>query len=181
MIVRTEVDAVLPQSADKNLQLTLNAFSEYYPIDLQTGAISPSHTDWKTKIDSQRGAIMAKEMRNNASKLARWTVEAMLANADQMKLGFVSRKSPANPQLGYLILGTQFYRPNDFAQQLSIDLRQAWGIVKSLCDLFLGRDDGLYVLIKDSTQPKMKLYQVPESGYIAGYSESSQDAPDQVE
>jgi translation initiation factor 3 subunit D len=34
--------------------------------------------EWKQKLESQLGAVLASEMKNNTNKLARWTAEAML-------------------------------------------------------------------------------------------------------
>jgi translation initiation factor 3 subunit D len=38
-------------------------------------------------LASQRGAVVATEMKNNSCKLARWATQAILAKADQMKIG----------------------------------------------------------------------------------------------
>lgn len=35
------------------------------------------------------GAVISTEIKNNAFKLARWTGQAILAGADQMKIGWV--------------------------------------------------------------------------------------------
>lgn len=35
--------------------------------------------DWRRKLDSQRGAVLATELKNNSSKLAKWTMSALLA------------------------------------------------------------------------------------------------------
>jgi translation initiation factor 3 subunit D len=43
--------------------------------------------DWRTKIDNQRGAVLASELKSNSYKLARWTVSAILAGSDQIKFG----------------------------------------------------------------------------------------------
>ena len=38
---------------------------------------------------TQRGAVLATEMKNNGNKLAKWTAQALLVNADLIKLGYV--------------------------------------------------------------------------------------------
>ncbi|KAF8760234.1 Eukaryotic translation initiation factor 3 subunit D [Rhizoctonia solani] len=43
--------------------------------------------DWRTKLDSQRGAVVATEMKNNSCKLAKWAVQSILAGAEVMKIG----------------------------------------------------------------------------------------------
>ncbi len=37
---------------------------------------------------------MATELKNNSNKVAKWTAQAILAGAEQINLGFVSRASP---------------------------------------------------------------------------------------
>merc|ERR1719436_1877872 len=46
---------------------------------------------WRDKLDSQRGAVLATELKNNSCKLAKWTVSALLAGSDQLKFGYVAR------------------------------------------------------------------------------------------
>jgi translation initiation factor 3 subunit D len=43
--------------------------------------------DWRQKLDVQRGAVLANELKNNAGKLAKWTVQALLAGSDLVKFG----------------------------------------------------------------------------------------------
>lgn len=43
--------------------------------------------DWRQKLDVQRGAVLANELKNNACKLAKWTVQAILAGSDLLKFG----------------------------------------------------------------------------------------------
>lgn len=43
--------------------------------------------DWRQKLDSQRGAVLATELKNNSNKLARWTCCAILAGSEYLKLG----------------------------------------------------------------------------------------------
>ena len=43
--------------------------------------------DWRMKLDSQPGAVLAAEIKNNSCKLAKWTVCSLLAGVDQLKFG----------------------------------------------------------------------------------------------
>lgn len=47
--------------------------------------------DWRRTLETQKGAVLATEMKNNACKLAKWTLQAVLAGSDFIKLGYVSR------------------------------------------------------------------------------------------
>ena len=62
--------------------------------------------DWRQKIENQRGAVLATELKNNANKLARWTSAALVAGVDVIKLGYVARAHPRDRH-HHVILSTQ--------------------------------------------------------------------------
>jgi translation initiation factor 3 subunit D len=86
LIVRTELDAVAKNAiSGEDQYLTVKALNEFdHKAQGSGGAL-----DWRTKLVSQRGAVVATEMKNNSCKLARWTVQSIIAKADVMKLGYV--------------------------------------------------------------------------------------------
>jgi len=97
LIVRTELDAVVKNNINGEDQyLTIKALNEFDNKAQGSGGA----LDWRSKLASQRGAVLATEMKNNSCKLARWTVQSILAKADTMKLGYVplraSYNSPSN-------------------------------------------------------------------------------------
>ncbi|KAL1917820.1 uncharacterized protein VTP21DRAFT_3654 [Calcarisporiella thermophila] len=162
MIVRTELDATVevPASQPEPVYVTVHALNEFDPRAQGAGGA----LDWRTKLDTQRGAVVATEMKNNSFKLARWAVQSILAGADQMKLGYVSRMNPKDPSR-HVILGTQTYRPRDLAAQMNFSLANGWGIVKAIVDMCLRLDEGKYVLVKDPNRPIIRLYSVPPSTF----------------
>ena len=129
---------------------------------------------WRQKIDAQRGAVLATELKNNSCRLARWTAQSLLAGADQMKLGYVSRTNPANPY-EHAILATQFFKPKDFAQQINLSLTNVWGIVKMICELLLSKGDGKYVLLKDPNKAIVRLYSIPIDAFDAEEEEENSE------
>ena len=173
LIVRTEIDAATKNNISGEDQfLVLKALNEFdYKAQGSGGAL-----DWRTKLTSQRGAVVATEMKNNSCKLARWTTQAILAKADQMKLGFVSRANPKSAA-NHVILGVVGYKPREFATQMNLGFSNGWGIVRTIVDLVRnfadaagGDDDGedhagskdrKYVLVKDPNKPVIRLYEVP--------------------
>jgi translation initiation factor 3 subunit D len=87
LIVRTELDAVVKNNINGEDQfLTIKALNEFDNKAQGSGGA----LDWRSKLASQRGAVLATEMKNNSCKLARWTTQSILAKADTMKLGYVS-------------------------------------------------------------------------------------------
>ena len=90
LVVRTELDAVLKNNISGEDQfLTIKALNEFDSKAQGSGGA----LDWRTKLASQRGAVVATEMKNNSCKLARWTTQSIIAKADVMKLGCVTEKS----------------------------------------------------------------------------------------
>ncbi|XP_016995840.3 eukaryotic translation initiation factor 3 subunit D-2 [Drosophila takahashii] len=120
--------------------------------------------EWRQKLDTQRGAVLASELRNNACKLARWTVEAVLAGSDQLKLGYVSRVNPRD-HLRHVILGTQQFKPQEFATQINLNMDNAWGILRCLIDIVMKQPDGKYLIMKDPNKPMVRLYDIPENAF----------------
>ncbi|KAF8530896.1 translation initiation factor eIF-3, subunit D [Gautieria morchelliformis] len=158
LAVRTEVDAFMPGGGDGFMTIrTLNEFDARAP-----GA--GGAPDWRTKLDSQRGAVVATEMKNNSCKLAKWAVQSILAGAETLKIGYVSRANPKD-KWRHVILSTVTLRPSDFAGQLNVSLANGWGIVRTVTDLCLKQPDGKYVLIKDPNRPVIRLYSVPMTAF----------------
>ena len=84
LVVRAEIDAVVKNNISGEDQfLTVKALNEFdHKAQGSGGAL-----DWRTKLASQRGAVVATEMKNNSCKLARWTTQSIIARADLMKIG----------------------------------------------------------------------------------------------
>ncbi|KAG9253638.1 eukaryotic translation initiation factor 3 subunit D [Emericellopsis atlantica] len=159
LVVRSEVDAVQKNAISGDDQLvTIKALNEFDSKAPGSGGA----LDWRSKLVTQRGAVVATEMKNNSCKLARWTVQSILANADVMKLGFVSRASPRSNDR-HVILGVIGWKPRDFANQMNLSLSNGWGIVRTIADMCLKRDEGKFVLVKDPNKSILRLYEVGSS------------------
>ena len=84
LVVRTQIDAVQKNTISGDDQfLVLKALNEFDSKAPGSGGA----LDWRSKLVSQRGAVVATEMKNNSCKLARWTTQSILAKADVMKIG----------------------------------------------------------------------------------------------
>jgi len=160
LVVRTELDAVQKNAINGEDQfVTVHALNEFDNKAQGSGGA----LDWRSKLVSQRGAVVATEMKNNSCKLARWTVQSILAKADVMKLGFVSRVTPkVNDK--HVVLGVIGWKPKDFANQMNLQLSNGWGIVRTIADMCLQREEGKYVLVKDPNKSILRLYDVTAGG-----------------
>ncbi|CAI6099951.1 unnamed protein product [Clonostachys chloroleuca] len=171
LIVRTEVDAVQKNSISGEDQLmTIKALNEFDSKAQGSGGA----LDWRSKLVTQRGAVVATEMKNNSCKLARWTVQSILSKSDIMKLGFVSRANPRSNDK-HVILGVIGWKPRDFANQMNLSLNNGWGIVRTIADMCLQRDDGKFVLVKDPNKSILRLYEVPVNTFEE--DEDDEDGP----
>jgi translation initiation factor 3 subunit D len=144
LIVRTEVDAVVKNATSgEDTFITVKALNEFdHRAVGSSGAL-----DWRSKLATQRGAVVATEMKNNSFKLSRWTTQSILAGVHLMKVGFVSRVNPRNNDK-HAILGVVGYKPKEFAIQMNLNLNNGWGIVRTISDMVLKMPEGKYVLVK---------------------------------
>jgi len=153
LVARTEIDGVL----DEKL-LTIKCQNES-DVKIQG--------DWRKTIDTQKGSILATELKNNSYKLAQWTVQALLAGTDNIKLGYVSRSSPKDPT-NHVILGSQDYKPKEFAQQISLNMKNAWAVLNYLIEKCMAQPDGEYILMRDPERNMLKLFALPPGEVIKG-------------
>jgi hypothetical protein len=107
--------------------------------------------DWRKKVESQRGAVLAFETKNNKNKIAKWTAAALLAGADMIKLGYVSRASQRD-NTNHVILATQVraVAVNDCKQDVQVERKTSSSMLKVWVAgaLFIG-------LAESGTQPQL--------------------------
>lgn len=171
LVARCEVQSVVEVNKQRSF-LTLNALNEF--------DVKYSGVDWRQKLETQRGAVLATELKNNANKLAKWTSQALLAGADLMKLGYVSRVHPRD-HFNHAILAVVGYKPREFAAQINLNTSNMWGIVKSIVDLCMKLNEGKYVLVKDPSKPQVRIYEVPPDAFENDYVEEPLPEDEQVQ
>ncbi|XP_043472318.1 eukaryotic translation initiation factor 3 subunit D [Leptopilina heterotoma] len=169
LISRCEHDAVMQGPNNETQFLTVKALNEW-DSKLANGV------EWRQKLDTQRGAVLANELRNNACKLAKWTVQALLAGSDQIKFGYVSR-AMVRDSSKHVILGTQQYKPNEFATQINLNMDNAWGILRCIIDICMKQKDGKYLIMKDPNKPMIRLYDIPDNTFESEGDEDDDDEP----
>lgn len=153
LIMRTEVDAI----GDDNSYLLLRTLNEY-------GGPNKA-LEWKDRYTNHRGAIATNEMKNNSSKLSQWAAQGILSGAKAIKLGFVSRVS-AKDRTQHELVGIMTRDPEVMAKDLSLNLENGWGIVRSIVNICLEVQDGKYVLLRDPNNASLKFYSVPQDAEI---------------
>ncbi|WFD30754.1 hypothetical protein MSPP1_001778 [Malassezia sp. CBS 17886] len=159
MVVRTELNAFVAGATPKappSQLITVRTLTEFDSRALGAGGAP----DWRSRLDLSRGAVVATEMKNNSFKLARFTVQSILAGADNMKVGYVSRASPLDPYR-HVILGTSWFKPRELSTQMAYSFANGWGIVRTIVDLVRGAPAGRFILVKDPNKPIIKFFKVP--------------------
>ncbi|CAE8689163.1 unnamed protein product [Polarella glacialis] len=149
LIVRTEVNCKMPGATDS--YMSVKALNEYDP--------KPNY-NWRLHLESQRGACLATELKNNAFKLGRWTAQALLAGCDTMKVGYVSRQHPKDPW-SHAVLGTQTYATDGFAEQIGLTRNNMYAVIRNVVDLVMSWEDGKYLLLKDPTKSMLRIHEIP--------------------
>ncbi|TNN52867.1 Eukaryotic translation initiation factor 3 subunit D [Liparis tanakae] len=146
LIVRCEHDGVMTGANGEVSFINVKTLNEW-------DSRHCNGVDWRQKLDSQRGAVLATELKNNSYKLARWTCCAMLAGSEYLKLGYVSRYH-AKDSARHVVLGTQQFKPNEFASQINLSMENAWGILRCVIDICRKLDEGKYLILKDPNKKK---------------------------
>merc|ERR1739844_714255 len=170
LVARCEHDAVASGTNNELLFLTTKALNEW--DSRYSGGV-----DWRQKLDVQPGAVLANELKHNACKLAKWTVQALLVGSDIIKFGYITRFKIKDSSR-HVILGSQQFKPLEFANQINLSMDNAWGIVRCIIDLVMQQKDGKYLIVKDPNKPVLRLYDIPDNTFESG---EDSDEDDEVE
>jgi len=157
LIARTEHDAVVGTSEKDIAFMNIKALNEW-------DSRYSGNIDWRQKLDVQRGAVLANELKHNACKLSRWTVQALLAGSDILKFGYITRFNMKDSSR-HVVLGTQQFKPSEFAAQINLSLDNCWGIVRCIIDQVMAQKDGKYLIVKDPNKSVIRLYDIPDSTF----------------
>lgn len=167
LVVRTEHDAALLGTADPQF-MTIRALNEWDPKHA-------NNVDWRQKLDTQRAAVLANELKNNNCKMAKWTVQSLLAGSDIIKFGFVSRVTPRDSSK-HVVLNVMHFKPTEFASQINLSMDNAWGILRCIVDIVRAREPGKYLIMKDPNKQMIILYDIPDDTF-----ETDEDEEDSEE
>ncbi|KAJ1655326.1 hypothetical protein IWQ61_004903 [Dispira simplex] len=174
MVIRTQLDAALSSGQDphKLSYVSLHALNQF---DVRAPG-NGGALDWRKKLDSSRGAVVATETKNNSCKLARWALQGLISGADQVKFGYVVRQTPGDNKR-HVILGTQSYKPQDLAKQANVNLQNSWGIIKAVVDFCLKLPEGKYVMVRDPNKALLQIYSVPSDTFEGDEDEEQSENP----
>lgn len=69
---------------------------------------------------------------------------------------YVSRYH-AKDSARHVVLGTQQFKPNEFASQINLSMENAWGILRCVIDICRKLDEGKYLILKDPNKVSRRL------------------------
>jgi len=168
LVARCEHDAVTRGPSNDLQFVNIKALNEW-------DSRFAGGVDWRQKLDVQPGAVLANELKHNACKLAKWTVQSLLVGSDLIKFGYISRFKVKDSSR-HVILGSQQFKPQDFANQINVNLDNCWGIIRCIIDMIMAQKDGKYLIVKDPNKPVLRLYDIPDSTF-----ESDEDSDEESE
>jgi len=173
VVVRGTVNAYAPKAASKKIEEEEEEVEEEEKNDVsyvQTHVLNEydprlaGNVDWKQKLESQTGAILAIEMKKNSFKLARFLSSALLGDVDEVKLGFVTRFNSKSVHK-HQVLMAKHYSTQTLAESVNIRTKTLWGSLKVLLDKLLALEDGEYLLLRDANKPMLHVYSIPEDAF----------------
>merc|ERR1712088_1258842 len=152
LIARTEHDAVAASgSNEKDLSyMNIKALNEW-------DSKYSGNIDWRQKLDVQRGAL--------------------LAGSDLLEYGYITRFNMKDSSR-HVILGTQQFKPSEFAAQINLSMDNCWGIVRCIIDQVMSPKDGKYLIVKDPNKPVIRLYDIPDSTFESDEESDEEDEND---
>ena len=65
----------------------------------------------------------------------------------------------------HVILGTQQFKPQEFASQINLSMDNAWGILRCIIDICMKHPDGKYLIMKDPNKATILLYDIPDNTF----------------
>merc|ERR1712212_1386808 len=171
LVCRCEHDAAMIGPNGENQFINIKSLNEW-DSKLAHGV------DWRQKLDTQRGAVVATELKNNSCKLAKWTVGSLLAGSDQVKFGYVARASPRD-STRHVILGPHQFKPSEFANPITLNLDNAWGILRCIVDTCMKLKEGKYLIMKDPNKPVIRIYDIPDDTFESDDDDEDDDDDDE--
>ncbi|XP_013417569.1 eukaryotic translation initiation factor 3 subunit D-like isoform X2 [Lingula anatina] len=171
LICRTEHDGVMVGPNNETNFINIKALNEW--DSRFSGGV-----DWRSRLDVQRGAVLATELKNNSCKLAKWTVCALLAGSDQIKFGYVSRVHQRD-SAKHVILGTQQFKPIEFASQINLSMDNGWGILRCIVDTLMKMKEGKYLIMKDPNKPMIRIYDIPDNTFESDEEEEEESTTEE--
>ena len=113
--------------------------------------------NWKQAYESNRSLIISEVSTNDAIKLTKWTIQALLGGVKHMRIAYLARKK-LNDNTKHDIIGVSRFTTRELEGLVNLNSHYAWGVLKTVIKAIAEQDDGSYCLIKDPNRFIIRLY-----------------------
>ena len=73
------------------------------------------------------------------------------------------------------------FKPREFADQINLNMDNAWGILRYIIDTCMKLPQGKYLLLKDPNKPTLLLYHIPDNTFDGDDEDDEEDESDRQE
>jgi len=127
LVVRTAVHGYEARASGPDKVFTAAALPERW-------ARGAKSSEWRKLYATRPGDVLLAEIRDNRNKVGRFCASTLLAGADELKLGFVTRRGRDDPS-GHEVVGMESVSPAKLLHQMSMSQENMWGVVRWAVDL----------------------------------------------
>jgi len=124
--------------------------------------------NWAKTFETKMSTILSQEVGNNNCKIAKWAMQAHLADAKFIKLGFVNRTNVYSTDR-HSIVGVKTFETDKFIKNtLRIkSMNEPWTVfAKFIKEIQALKDDGRYVAVRDPLKQVIRIYKVQDDGFM---------------
>lgn len=150
MVVKCGVDA-LRKKDDKSLSpINLKALVQFSP--------SMAGNSWRSRLEVQKGSVLVDEIRKNAFCVTRWVSQCLIADSDELRIAFVSRKNNTKPY-EHEVQATIKEPVKSVEKQLGVSESNLWALFRVVAEEIFNQEiDGNYILVKDPNNNCLLLF-----------------------
>jgi hypothetical protein len=120
LVVRTALHGVNAARSEAQLH-TVFAVTERWDE-------TTTKSEWKRSVRASPGRVLLNEVQENTAKFGKWVASSVLAGADFITFGLVTRSSK-DDSTQHTVLGLEDRSPASLATVLSMSPKNMWGIV----------------------------------------------------
>jgi len=120
---------------------------------------SQGSLNWEKELDTKFGHIKTSEVKRNTFKYTRWAVEAMLADAATVNIGFVYRVPNTAKQ--HCILKVYNCTKKEYCTKFgNVKANNLWAVLDYIITELRKEEvsDGHYIIVRDANKPLLRLY-----------------------
>lgn len=81
----------------------------------------------------------------------------------------------------HVILGTQQFKPNEFASQINLSVENAWGILRCVIDICMKLEEGKYLILKDPNKQVIRVYSLPDGTFSSDEDDEDEEEEEEEE